>query len=156
MAPLSSPGQPLTVSDQGVWIDGNMQAPGGGSDGYDFTLYYDIAEGKVTASWCDAHATGGEALCTHPFGARFGRLAGYRSFAFDGPGFGSRIVTNPLAPGGEDSTNMGCLPEPRRHHVSADARRGRRRRPRRRVLQPERRLAGRAGADHLHAPCPSG
>jgi len=105
--PLSGQAQPLTASDQGVWIDGNMQAPGGGSDGYDFTLYYDIAEGKVTASWCDAHGSGGEALCTYPFGARFGRLAGYRSFAFDGPGYGSRIITNPLEPGGEDSTNMG-------------------------------------------------
>ncbi len=106
VAPLGSPGQPLSASDKGVWIDGNLQAPGGGSDGYDFTLYYDIAQAKVTASWCDAQA-GGEALCTHPLGARFGRLAGYRSFAFDGPGFGSRIVTNPLAPGGDDSTNMG-------------------------------------------------
>jgi hypothetical protein len=107
VVPLSGQAQPLTASDQGVWIDGNMQAPGGGSDGYDFTLYYDIAEAKVTASWCDAHDSGGEALCTYPFGARFGRLAGYRSFAFDGPGYGSRIITNPLQPGGEDSTNMG-------------------------------------------------
>jgi hypothetical protein len=107
VAPLGSPAQSLTVSEQGVWIDGNLQAPGGGSDGYDFTLYYDIAEAKVTGSWCDAHAIGGEALCTYPFGARFGRLAGYRSFAFPGPGFGSRIITNPLQPGGEDSTNMG-------------------------------------------------
>jgi hypothetical protein len=108
VAPLSGQAQPLTVSDQGVWIDGNLQAPGGAADGYDFTLYYDIAQGKVTASWCDAHSAGGEALCTYPFGARFGRLAGYRSFAFDGPGFGSRIVTNPLQPGGEDQTNMGA------------------------------------------------
>jgi hypothetical protein len=106
--PLSGQAQPLSASDQGVWIDGNMQAPGGGADGYDFTLYYDVAQAKVTASWCDAHgAGGGEALCNHPFGARFGRLAGYRSFAFDGPGYGSRIITNPLAPGGEDSTNVG-------------------------------------------------
>lgn len=108
VAPLGSPGQPLTVSDQSVWIDGNLQALGGGGDGYDFTLYYDLAQAKVTASWCDAHAAGGEALCTHPLDARFGRFAGYRSFAFDGSGFGSRIVTNPLAPGGEDSTNMGA------------------------------------------------
>jgi hypothetical protein len=108
VAPLSGQAQPLTASDQGVWIDGNLQAPGGGDDGYDFTLYYDIAQGKVTASWCDAHSAGGEALCTYPLGARFGRLAGYRSFAFHGPGFGSRIVTNPLQPGGEDSTNMGA------------------------------------------------
>jgi hypothetical protein len=108
VTPLGGQAQPLTASDQGVWIDGNLQAPGAGSNGYDFTLYYDIAQGKVTASWCDAPSTGGEALCTHPFGARFGRLAGYRSFAFDGPGFGSRIITNPLQPGGEDSTNMGA------------------------------------------------
>jgi hypothetical protein len=108
VAPLSGQAQPLAASDRGVWIDGDLQAPGGGTDGYDFTLYYDIAEGKVTASWCDAHAAGGEGLCTHPLGARFGRLAGYRSFAFDGPGFGSRIITNPLLPGGNDSTNMGA------------------------------------------------
>jgi hypothetical protein len=108
VAPLSSPGQPLTASDQGVWIDGNLQAPGGGADGYDFTLYYDVAQGKVTASWCDAHNGSEVAVCTHPLGARFGRLAGYRSFAFDGPGFGSRIITNPLRPGGADSTNMGA------------------------------------------------
>jgi hypothetical protein len=107
VAPLTGQAQPLSASDQGVWIDGNLQAPGGGADGYDFTLYYDIAQAKVTASWCDAHSAGGEALCTYPFGARFGRLAGYRSFAFDGPGYGSRIITNPLLPGGEDSTNMG-------------------------------------------------
>jgi hypothetical protein len=104
---LNSPAQPLTVSDQAVWIDGNLQASGGGGDGYDFTLYYDIAQAKVTASWCDARNGGGEALCTHPLGARFGRLAGYRSFAFDGAGFGSRIVTNPLQPDGGDSTNRG-------------------------------------------------
>jgi hypothetical protein len=108
VAPLSSPGQPLTVSDQGVWIDGNLQAPGGGADGYDFTLYYDVVQAKVTGSWCDAHSGGGEAVCAHPLGARFGRLAGYRSFAFDGPGFGTRVITNPLRPGGEDSTNMGA------------------------------------------------
>ncbi len=107
VAPLSGQAQPLSASDQGVWIDGNLQAPGGGADGYDFTLYYDIAQAKVTASWCDAHSAGGEALCAYPFGARFGRLSGYRSFAFDGPGYGSRIITNPLLPGGEDSTNMG-------------------------------------------------
>jgi hypothetical protein len=108
VGPLTNPGQPLTVSDQGVWIDGNLQAPGGGVAGYDFTLYFDIAQTKVTASWCDAHSGGGEALCTHPLGARFGRLVGYRSFAFDGPGFGSRIITNPLRPAGDDSTNLGA------------------------------------------------
>jgi hypothetical protein len=99
--------QPLTPTEKGVWIDGNLQVPGGGGDGYDFTLYYDIAQGKVTGSWCDARDSSSVALCEHPFGTRFGRLAGYRSFAFDGPGYGTRIVTNPLLPGGDDTTNLG-------------------------------------------------
>ena len=107
LGPLTGVAQPLTVTAKGVWIDGSLQAPGGGSDGYDFTLYYDVSEGRLTGSWCDASRGGGEALCEHPFGARFGRQAGYRSFAFDGPGYGTRIVTNPLLPGGDDTTNMG-------------------------------------------------
>jgi hypothetical protein len=107
LGPLTGPAQPLSVTEKGVWIDGSLQAPGGGSDGYDFTLYYDIAQGKLTGSWCDARDATGEALCEHGFDARFGRLAGYRSFAFDGPGYGTRIITNPLLPGGDDTTNLG-------------------------------------------------
>jgi hypothetical protein len=107
VALLASPAQPLTVSDQGVWIDGNLTAPGGPSTGYDFTLYYDLSQSKVTGTWCDAHDTNGTALCESPLGASFGRQQGYRSFAFDGPGFGARIITNPLLPGGDDSTNLG-------------------------------------------------
>ncbi|HXC45724.1 MAG TPA: hypothetical protein VNU24_03895 [Solirubrobacteraceae bacterium] len=107
LGPLTGQAQPLSVTEKGVWIDGNLQAPGGGSDGYDFTLYYDIAEAKLTGSWCDARDGSGSAICEHQLGARFGRDAGYRSFAFEGPGYGTRIVTNPLHPGGEDTTNMG-------------------------------------------------
>jgi hypothetical protein len=97
----------LTVTEKGVWIDGNLQASGAGVDGYDFTLYYDISEGKISGSWCDARDGSDAAICEHPLGARFGRETGYRSFAFEGPGYGTRIITNPLQPGGEDSTNMG-------------------------------------------------
>jgi hypothetical protein len=107
VAPLTGQAQPLTVTEKGVWIDGNLQAPGGGDDGYDFTLYYDISEGKISGSWCDARDGSDAAICEHPLGARFGRETGYRSFAFEGPGYGTRIITNPLQPGGEDSTNMG-------------------------------------------------
>jgi hypothetical protein len=107
LGPLTDRAQPLSVTEKGVWIDGNLQAPGGGSDGYDFTLYYDVAEAKITGSWCDARDGTGTAICEHPLGARFGRDSGYRSFAFEGPGYGTRIVTNPLQPGGEDTTNMG-------------------------------------------------
>jgi hypothetical protein len=116
VAPLGGEAQPLTVSKQGVWIDGNLHAAGGGSDGYDFTLYYDIPagevteipHGEVTGSWCDADRTDGTKLCDHRLHARFGRLAGYRSFAYEnGSQFGGRIVTNPLLPGRDDSTNLG-------------------------------------------------
>jgi hypothetical protein len=107
LGPLAGTAQPLTITEKGVWIDGNLQAPGGGSDGYDFTLYYDTGQGKLTGSWCDARDSAGEALCEHPFDARFGRLAGYRSFAFEGPGYGTRIITNPLLPGEDDTTNLG-------------------------------------------------
>ncbi len=107
LGPLTGQSQPLSVTEKGVWIDGNLQAPGGSSDGYDFTLYYDVAEAKITGSWCDARDGSGTAICEHPLGARFGRDAGYRSFAFEGPGYGTRIVTNPLQPGGDDTTNMG-------------------------------------------------
>ena len=107
LGPLTGAAQPLTVTEKGVWIDGNLQAPGGGNDGYDFTLYYDISEGKISGTWCDARDGGGTAICEHPLGARFGRDAGYRSFAFEGPGYGTRIITNPLLPGGSDATNMG-------------------------------------------------
>jgi hypothetical protein len=107
LGPLTGQAQPLSVTEKGVWIDGNLQAPGGGNDGYDFTLYYDIAEAKITGNWCDARDGSGAAICEHLLDARFGRDAGYRSFAFEGPGYGTRIVTNPLQPGGEDTTNMG-------------------------------------------------
>jgi hypothetical protein len=107
VAPLGGQAQPLTVTEKAVWIDGNLHAPGGGSDGYDFTLYYDIGEGKVTGSWCDARDSTAQPICEHPLDARFGRLAGYRSIAFDGSGYGSRVITNPLLPGGDDTTNLG-------------------------------------------------
>ena len=118
VAPQVGPGQPLTVTEHAAWIDGSLSAAGAGGGGggggggsaggpFDFTLYYDIGQGKVSASWCDAPDSGGHALCSYSFGARFGRRAGYRSFAWDGPGFGTRVITNPLEPGGDDMTNMG-------------------------------------------------
>ena len=84
------------------------------------------------------------------FGARFGRDAGYRSFAFEGPGYGTRIVTNPLHPGRRRHDEHGQLPELRRHQLHVDARRRSRQRARRRLLYADRRLAGRPGADHDH------
>ena len=96
--PLGGAAQELTATAGGVWIDGTMEAGGAATD---FTLFFDAGEGRVTGSWCDA------AVCDQPLGARFGVRDGYRSFAWDGPGFGARIVTNPLAPGGAEDTNRG-------------------------------------------------
>jgi hypothetical protein len=100
---LGSPAQSLTVTGQGVWIDGNLDAAGGASEGYDFTLYYDISEEQVTGTWCDAANLEGNSVCQHPFEARFGRVTGYRSFAFEGSGYGSRVITNPSQVGGGSS-----------------------------------------------------
>jgi hypothetical protein len=106
LTPLDGDGQqPLTATADGVWIDGTMALDGGGRS--DLTVFFSRAHGRVTGSWCDASAPGGAALCDHPLGFRFGRRAGYRSFGFAGVGFGRRVVTNPLEPGGDDSSNMG-------------------------------------------------
>ena len=104
VAGLGGRAQPLTVTLDGLWIDGTLQDPDGPAD---FTLYADATTGQVQASWCDARTSGGEALCDHPLGFRFSRRAGYRSFGFTGDGEGSRIVTNPLQAGGDDDTNLG-------------------------------------------------
>ncbi|MDW5597977.1 hypothetical protein VSS74_26720, partial [Conexibacter stalactiti] len=97
--------QALTVTADGLWIDGELQLDGGRHS--DFTLHWSRTQERVTGSWCDATAPDGAALCDRPLGLRFGRRAGYRSFAFAGEGFGSRVLTNPLAEGGDDTSNAG-------------------------------------------------
>lgn len=96
--------QALTVSGSGIWIDGELRTEAGAQD---FTLYYDVAAGRVVRSWCDAVDSGGVAVCDVPLGFAFSRRTGYRSIGFDGPGTGSRIVSNPLDPGGDDTSNGG-------------------------------------------------
>ena len=99
LAPLGGTAQPLTVTSAGVWID--AAATIGGTP-RDLTVYYDSAAGAVTGSWCDA------AVCTRPLGARFSRQGGYRSFAWPGPGFGTRVITNPLDDSGAEDSNRGA------------------------------------------------
>ena len=155
VAPLSSPGQPLTASDQGVWIDGNLQAPGGGATGMTSRSTTTSPKAKVTASWCDAHATGGEALCTYPFGARFGRARRLSQLRLRRPRLRLADHHQSAAARGRRLDQHGLLPEPRRHDFPVDARRGCRQRSRRRLLQPDRRLAGRPRADHRHGRAPA-
>ena len=98
LAPLGGAAQPLTVTADGVWIDLGGTIEGAQRDA---TIYYDIGAGAVTGSWCDA------AVCSGPLGVKLSRQLGYRSFAWSGPGFGTRIVTNPLDPGGNEESNRG-------------------------------------------------
>lgn len=107
VALLSGAGQQsLSAGPRGLWIDGTIRASGGRES--DFTLFFSTELGRVTGSWCDVTGADGGALCDRPLGLSFGRRAGYRSFVFDGEGFGRRVLTNPLAPGGDDATNLGA------------------------------------------------
>ncbi|HEX7058940.1 MAG TPA: hypothetical protein VF176_03740 [Solirubrobacterales bacterium] len=96
--PIGGAAQPLTVTADGAWID--LRAMIDEVEG-DVTLFYDTGAGAVTGSWCDA------AICGGPLGVKFSRQGGYRSFAWPGSGFGTRIVTNPLDPGGGEESNRG-------------------------------------------------
>lgn len=101
--------QALTVTSSGLWIDGQLAAVAGGTP-QDFTLFYDIGGAGVAQSWCDALDSGGARLCDQPLGFAFSRRSGYRSVAFAGTGgggFGGRIISNPLEPGGDETTNGG-------------------------------------------------
>jgi len=104
VAALDGNAQSLTVTPDGVWVDGEVTD---GRGDHDLSLYVDASTAHVTSSWCDAETGAGDALCAHPLGFSFGRRAGYRSFAFTGEGVGSRVVTNPLDPGDDPDTNAG-------------------------------------------------
>ena len=56
-----------------------------------------------------ASNTSGGSVCDHRLNARLSTQTGvgYRSFAWAGEGFGTRIITNPLEPGGDGETNRG-------------------------------------------------
>lgn len=96
--PVPGAAQPLTVTQDGAWIDLTAHVNGVERD---VTLYYDFGAEAVTGSWCD------DSLCGGALGIRFSRQGGYRSFAWPGGEFGSRVVTNPLDPGGGEETNRG-------------------------------------------------
>lgn len=99
LAPIGGAARPLTVTQDGLWID--LTATIGGFP-QDLTIFYGIAAGAVTGSWCDASP-----CTTGPLGVKLSRQLGYSSFAWAGSGFGTRIVTNPLDPGGGEESNRG-------------------------------------------------
>ncbi|HEX5989441.1 MAG TPA: hypothetical protein VFY75_04420 [Solirubrobacterales bacterium] len=97
--PVPGAAQPLTVTQDGAWIDLTAQVNGAERD---VTLFYDFGAEEVTGSWCD------DPLCDGSLGIRFSRQGGYRSFAWPGGQFGTRVITNPLKPGGAEITNRGA------------------------------------------------
>ncbi len=101
VAPVGGASQPLTVTADGAWVDLTATIAGVSRD---VTIYYDRGKGAVSGSWCDAEGSG---LCEGPLGVKLSRQGGYRSFAWAGGSFGTRIVTNPLDPGGAEGSNRG-------------------------------------------------
>jgi hypothetical protein len=97
-APVPGAAQPLTVTQDGVWID--LTATVNGVE-RDATLYYDASADVVARDWCD------DAICDDSLGIRFSRQGGYRSFAWPDGELGSRVITNPLDPTGGEETNRG-------------------------------------------------
>ncbi len=97
-APLGGAAQPLTVTSDGVWVDVAATIAGTARD---ITLFFAPGASEVTGSWCDA------TVCSAPLGVRFSRQGGYRSFAWPGTGFGTRVITNPLDPSGIEDSNRG-------------------------------------------------
>jgi hypothetical protein len=97
--PIPGASQPLTVTAGGAWID--FAAEIGGED-LDVTAFFDKGAGAVTGTWCDASSP-----CDASLGVKLSRQLGYRSFAWAGGSFGTRIVTNPLDAGGSEESNRG-------------------------------------------------
>lgn len=93
---------PIAVTAVGVWIDGSMTVAG---EMRSFTLFYSIPDGEVKQSWCDVPS--GPPLCGRPLGLEFSTVHGYRSLAWPGSGFGSRLITNPLGGNAREESNRG-------------------------------------------------
>ncbi len=95
--------EPLTATADGVWVDGTFDWQG---ERRNFTFF--LRESGELTSWCNGPAP----LCdpTRPFDARFGTDSGpgHQSFAWAGPGFGQRIIVNPIPPG-HDAPNGSYL-----------------------------------------------
>lgn len=98
LAPVGGAAQPLTVTSDGAWIDLSGTIEGAQRNA---TIFYDIGAGAVSGSWCDA------APCGAALGVKLSRQLGYRSFAWPGSTFGTRVITNPLDPGGGEESNRG-------------------------------------------------
>lgn len=99
VAALGESAQPLTATTDGAWVDGQLVF---GAATHDFTLFFDQNTARVSGSWCALPA-----LCAGPLGVELSRRSGYRSFAWAGAGFGTRVITNPLDSREDEASNRG-------------------------------------------------
>ncbi len=116
--PLTHPAEGLTITDGRLWVDGAVVKEG---TEYTFTLAVDTRSQRVDRSWCNAPG-----LCGGPLefelaaGPEPGgdgdivaddstRDLGYRSFAWPGGTFGTRVVTNPRVDGAADPDSYGAF-----------------------------------------------
>ncbi len=100
------PAQGITASPAGVWLDGTWRQ---GTRAGSVTVYYDIAAGTVTGSWCDAVKPDGSPVCTGQLGSDLSAAGGrgYRSFAWAGRAFGERVITDAVLPGAASRGTLG-------------------------------------------------
>ena len=96
---LSGRAQPLTVTSDGVWID--LAA----TDRRRRRRRHPLLRHRHRTR--DRLLVRCRAPRRRPLGAKLSRQGGYRSFAWPGGAFGSRIITNPLDPGGGEDSNRG-------------------------------------------------
>lgn len=117
--PLTHPAEGLTAVDGGrLWVDGAVEE--GGTE-YTFSLLVDTRASQVIRSWCNAPglcdarlefelsaapAPGAGGDLTDPTAAR---QLGYRSFAWPGGTYGTRVVTNPRVDGQGDRGAYGMF-----------------------------------------------
>ncbi len=116
--PLTHPAEGLTATDGRLWVDGAVTKDG---TEYTFTLAVDARNERVDRSWCNAPG-----LCDGPLEFELAagpepeadgdivsdgstQQLGYRSFAWPGGAYGTRVVTNPRVDGAADSASYGVF-----------------------------------------------
>ena len=96
--PIGGAAQPLTVTADGVWIDLTGTIEGVQPRRHPLLRHRRRRGHRVLVR---------RGVCAAPARRQVLPPVGYRSFAWPGGGFGTRIVTNPLDPGGGEDTNRG-------------------------------------------------
>ena len=99
-APLGGRAQTITVTADGVWVDVKLTAGETTTTGTAF-VRPDAPPADRVETWC------ANAACDHPFTATLPETPGYRSFAWAGAGAGTRVITDPLRPGGDELSGQG-------------------------------------------------